>query len=120
MESKQILDQQISASSEKYPSSRARINKWGAWLPVETDFVNPWIEVNFILVVRVAKILTQGRSGTSQWVTKYAVSYWKMDRYYNLTEQDRRIKVITKCFCSGTIFIFFIFFSEIYIFQFVC
>ena len=81
MESGQILDSQISASSEWDSSHRAqngRLNfedppKPGAWSPKPSD--GSWLQVDFKILAIITKVLTQGRSDHRQWVTKFALSY---------------------------------------------
>lgn len=83
MESKYILDSQITASSEwnsNHGPSNARLNfqagggRTGAWSS-KTNDVNQWLQVDLGQKTRVTGIRTQGRSDFDQWVTSFTVSY---------------------------------------------
>ena len=83
MESSEIPDDRISASSEWDPNhgpSNARLNfqpaggKTGAW-SAKTNDVNQWLQVDFGDTKKVTAILTQGRAEHDQWVKTYTVSY---------------------------------------------
>ena len=79
-----VQDSQITASS--YISSNlkpfnGRLNavpiqgrSSGAWRSDLKD-KNPWIQVDFLRPVTVTGILTQGRKGNDQYVTKYDLKY---------------------------------------------
>ncbi len=81
MESGQILDSQISASSEydsKHSAQNGRLNfkdpdKAGAWVPSPSS--GSWLQVDFENLVTITEVLTQGRSDRPQWVTEFALSY---------------------------------------------
>jgi hypothetical protein len=77
MKSKRILDSQITASSEslQYRAAEARRDNTLCWMPLNSDDVNPWIQVNFLVTVLVQKLLTQGRPNHDTWITKYTLSY---------------------------------------------
>ena len=97
MESKQILDSQIRASSESAPFKAydARKGNSKAWVPFTTELDNAWIQVDFLVVVRVKKILTQGKLNHGQWVKRYAVSYSRYGGdFQNVKESDGKIKVM--------------------------
>ena len=46
----------------------------GSWRADNGD-QNPWIQVDFLRPVTVTGIITQGRSGSDQWVTTYKLAY---------------------------------------------
>ena len=97
MESKQILDSQIHASSESAPfkAHDARKGHSKAWVPFKTQLENTWIQVDFLVVVRVKKILTQGCPYYRQWVKRYSISYLGYGgNFQNVKESDGKIKVM--------------------------
>ena len=81
MESGQILDSQISASSEydnKHSAQNGRLNfedtgKAGAWVPKSSS--GSWLQVDFEILVIITEVLTQGRGDLPQWVTAFTLSY---------------------------------------------
>ena len=83
MESRTILDDQISASSQmngNHSASQARLylqtdgSKFGGWSALTND-VNQWLQVDFGSYTLVTQIATQGENGYSNWVTKYRLKY---------------------------------------------
>ena len=83
MENGAISDAQISASSQwdnNLGSHRARLNGnptgkgTGAWCALNND-KNQWLQVDLGRYTTVNYIATQGRSDSSQWVTKYWLQY---------------------------------------------
>ena len=83
LENGAISDAQISASSQwdnKLGSHRARLNGnptgkgMGAWCALNND-KNQWLQVDLGRYTTVTRIATQGRSDSSQWVTKYLLQY---------------------------------------------
>ena len=85
MESRAILDFQISASSEwasNHAAQQARlhfvktIDRTGAWSARSND-LNQWLQVDLLNTTRVSGVATQGRNGCpcDQWVTKYKLQY---------------------------------------------
>ena len=106
MESRAIIDAQITASSEDatalglHAVSRARLNfqeipnkEAGAWVSNLTD-VNPWLQVDLGAPdTKVTRVATQGRNSLyyQQWVTKYKLQYGgngKAFQYYREPGQD--------------------------------
>ncbi|XP_072023596.1 uncharacterized protein [Amphiura filiformis] len=82
-----ITDSQISASSEysapSLAAANARLNQGngvdgsgGSWA-VDSGMVNAnqWIQVDLGTPTLVTGVITQGRDGTSQWVTMFTVEY---------------------------------------------
>ena len=82
MQSGEIKDSQISASSEyshDHAAQHGRLNfhrqNYGqAWSAVGNDS-NPWLQVDFENLAVVTKVLTQGRGDRPQWVTTFTLSY---------------------------------------------
>ena len=83
MESRAILDAQISASSQmdsNHSASHARLHLQadgstsGGWSALTND-VNQWLQVDFGSYTLVTRIATQGENGYSNWVTKYKLKY---------------------------------------------
>ena len=83
MENGQILDSQITASSQfdvNHGPTNARLNfkahggRTGAWSSRRND-VNQWLQIDFNYPATIDEILTQGRQSTNQWVKTYTVSY---------------------------------------------
>ena len=81
MESGQILDSQISASSEYdswHSAQNGRLNfedpdKPDAWAPKSSS--GSWLQVDFKIQAIITEVLTQGRKDDPQWVTEYTLSY---------------------------------------------
>ena len=87
MENGVILDEQITASSEKnsdHAARQGRLNferiqdKFGAWTAANED-VHQWLQVDTgSPYTKVTRVATQGRhatGGTDQWVTIYKLQY---------------------------------------------
>ena len=84
MEDGRISNYQITASSawkSLTESHFGRLNGGpvigitsGVWTPV-TNNKSQWIQVNFGLPRLVTGIITQGRHGADEWVTRYKVQY---------------------------------------------
>ena len=77
MENGLILWSQLSASSsfEGYNASNAKLNGAGHWLPAEDD-IDPWLQVDFAIILWLESLTTQGASTTSdQWVINFTISY---------------------------------------------
>ena len=104
MESGEISDAQISASTEWSASNAAVYGRLhfrdngsiaGAWSPGIRD-VNQWLQIDLIgqnfIITRVA---TQGRDSVYQWVTQYTLQYTNdSSNFQNYTEdRENAIKV---------------------------
>ena len=83
MESRAILDSQISASSEyasNYAAQQGRLNFQaggglaGGWASRDRDS-NQWLQVDLGSTTRVTLIATQGRTDSNQWVKRYKLQY---------------------------------------------
>ena len=92
MESKDIKDAQITASSQydaNHGPSNGRLNfkagggKTGAW-SARTNDVNQYLQVDFGHRTKVTEIETQGREDCcNQWVKSYTVSYSNDNNNYH-------------------------------------
>ena len=103
MESREITDAQITASSEHnagHAASHARLNfqeipnmAAGAWVSDAID-VNPWLQVDLgAPYTNVTRVATQGRNSLNfpMWVTKYKLQYGDNGtafQYYREPGQD--------------------------------
>ena len=85
MEGGAIKDYQISVSSVhqvlSHGPNNARLNKTrdssgiGAWCTLSATGANDWIQVNFKNYTSVSGVVTQGRSDSPQWVTRFRMNY---------------------------------------------
>ena len=96
MEDGSISDNQITASSEHDPNhapSNARLNRpatpptTGAW-SAKTNNRNQWIQADLSGLKWVSGVVTQGRNGYSQWVTKFNVQYSENGQIWNYVEDS--------------------------------
>ena len=101
MEDHKILDSQISASSEwnhGHRSANGRLNfqrrsdRTGAWSSLLND-VNQWFQVDFLQIVTVIEIITQGRADHDQWVKSYTISYGNVATSFWLYEEHGQTMV---------------------------
>ncbi|XP_028411610.1 lactadherin-like [Dendronephthya gigantea] len=85
MESGDINDEQITASSEangKHRAANGRLNfrprdgRTGSWSSGSHD-PNQWLQVDFLRSTLVTGISTQGRAGKKQFVKNYTISFSK-------------------------------------------
>ena len=83
MESKEIRDGQITASSQwriGHGAANARLNfvsgprRTGAW-SAKTNDLNQWLQVNFKRSTIIEGISTQGRQDWDQFVKSYTTSF---------------------------------------------
>lgn len=84
MENGVISDRQITASSQlsaNHAAIQCRLNfkatgnKVGSWAAGSNDS-SPWLQVDLgSEPTKVTRVATQGRDGTSQWVTKYKLQF---------------------------------------------
>ena len=86
MENGDILDEQITASSEKGSNHAAHQGRlhfkkvqgiFGAWT-ADNDDLHQWLQVDTgSPYTKVTRVATQGRdaTGTNQWVTRYKLQY---------------------------------------------
>ncbi|CAB3994991.1 Hypothetical predicted protein [Paramuricea clavata] len=89
MENRQVLDSQISASSEhgdKHRAANARLNfqrpdggwetdGWRSlgWVPKTRN--GSWLQIDFRVEAVIIGVLTQARGDVPQWITSYTLSY---------------------------------------------
>ena len=83
MENGAILDSQISASSEQtndHAAIQGRLHfqtipgKAGAWSALTND-IDQWLQVDLERKYKVARVATQGRNASNEWVTEYKLQY---------------------------------------------
>nr|XP_058960027.1 uncharacterized protein LOC131786985 isoform X1 [Pocillopora verrucosa] len=83
MESGDIVDAQITASSEfdgNHAAKQGRLNfqavpgKAGSW-SARTNDVNQWIQIKLPGYTKITRFATQGRNAFNQWVTQYKLEY---------------------------------------------
>ena len=83
MESRDISNRQVSASSEWDGNSaaiqgrlyfKAAHGKVGSW-SAKNNNLDQWLQIDFGSKHDVTGLATQGRNGYRQWVTKYKVQY---------------------------------------------
>ena len=99
MESGLIKDAQITASTQwdaNHAAVQGRLNflagggKAGGWSARRND-ANQWIQVDLKAYTKVTRIVTQGRNGYNQWVTKYKLQYSEDEvhfDYYHVPGQN--------------------------------
>ena len=102
MENGQILDSQITTSSEydsNHGAANGRLNfvaaggKTGAW-SARTSDVNQWLQVDLLGITKVTGIKTQGREDCcNQWVKTYTISYSNDGTTFTNYTQDNQVKV---------------------------
>ena len=72
---------------------RGRLNGIYSW-SVRTNRVGQWFQVNFVELMRIKGVATQGRQNANQWVRSYTVSYSIDGMSFRSYRQGRRVKVI--------------------------
>ncbi|XP_038046744.1 lactadherin-like [Patiria miniata] len=99
MEDGRIRNESITASSvwgnfTNHAPPRARLNTQGhaaAWVSAGNSDPNPWIQVDFVSMVTITGLITQGRGDQvdTQWVTEYQVTYSDDGQSWNhMTDAD--------------------------------
>jgi len=73
-----------------------RLNGIYSW-SVRTNRVGQWFQVNFVELMRVKGVATQGRQNANQWVRKYTVSYSVDGMSFRPYKENRGVKV---CVCN--------------------
>ena len=95
LEDKRITDGALTASTyynTYYSPWYGRINSiysWGA----RTNNVNQWFQVNFVSVVKVTGIATQGRQNANYWVKTYTLYYSPDSTNFRYYTEGRGAKV---------------------------
>ena len=95
MESREIRDDQITASSQEssYPASSARLNA-GAWMAM-TSGLNQWLQVDFERSTIITGISTQGLDmGLGfEYVTDYTISFSNGEQNFHGYKPQGELKV---------------------------
>ena len=95
LEDKRITNGLLSASTY-YNAHLApwhgRLNHRWSW-SARTNNLNQWLQVSFVVVVKVTGIATQGRQDYNQWVTQYIVSYSPDSTNFRFYQEGRSTKV---------------------------
>ena len=102
MESRLIVDSQLTASSSRSPTSgawNARLNltritdiRDGGWIAADDD-KDPWLLIDFIANVTITAIVSQGVHGGQHWVKNYTVSFGFHRNFLQDYKADGMIKV---------------------------
>ena len=99
MESGEIGDDQITASTEydpnhRAPNARLNFNKnRGAW-SARTNDQNQWLQVDFQRSMIITGISTQGRVEFAQFVKSYTVSFSDdKSNFHSFKTEDMNLKV---------------------------
>ena len=90
-----IADIQFNSSSSYSPGEafEARLNMTsGGWYAQSND-LNPWLEVNFLMRTKVQEILSQGQDNYAYWVLNYTVSYSSNGKTFQYYLEFDNIKV---------------------------
>ena len=74
-----------------------RLNGIYSW-SVRSNRVGQWFQVNFVELMRIKGVATQGRQNANQWVRSYTVSYSVDGMTFRPYKENRRVKV---CICCG-------------------
>ena len=97
MESTEIRDNQISASSNYDVNNRdiyARLNyPRRYWTPTFMDNSNPWVQIDLQTILTVDGIDTQGGGDGGSWVKTFTVSYSNDGITFDVYEQSGVEKV---------------------------
>ena len=104
METKEIPDAQINASSQldvNNAPGQARLHlkrigdKQGGWSAFTNDF-NQWLLVDLGSLSMVTRVATQGKNGFDQWVSRYRLQYSiDGDRYSYITKSANSSAQVT-------------------------
>ena len=69
-----------------------RLNGIYSW-SVRRNRVGEWFQVNFVELMRIKGVATQGRQNANQWVRRYMVSYSVDEMNFRSYRQGRSVKV---------------------------
>ena len=109
MQDKRIADEQITASSEwklTFDPFNARLNqpretgKGGGWCADITRDRDPWIQVHIGIPTLVSGIITQGRSGSGDWVITFEVFYGDDGLTWQYVMDSLEPMVMMQCYCT--------------------
>ena len=95
LEDKRVPSGQLSASTyyNYYLSPKyGRLNGLYSW-SVRSNRAGQWYQVDFVELMRVKGVATQGRQNANQWVRSYTVSYSVDGMSYRPYRQGRGVKV---------------------------
>ena len=107
LESRQITDGQIKASTEfnsAHGATNGRLNfkagggKTGAWSALRND-VHQWLQVDLGAKTEVTGIQIQGRQDVDQWVTSFTISYSSDGTTYTFYQNSKvwkKMKIVAK------------------------
>ena len=70
-----------------------RLNSIYSW-SVRRNRVGQWFQVNFVELMRIKGVATQGRQNANQWVRSYTVRYSVDGMSFRLYGENRRVKVM--------------------------
>ena len=102
LEDKRVPNGHLTASSYyNYHLSPwyGRLNSIYSW-SVRRNRVGQWFQVNFVELMRIKGVATQGRQNANQWVRSYTVRYSVDGMSFRPYIENRRFKVM---YCSGHI-----------------
>ena len=71
---------------------RGRLNSIYSWC-VRSNRAGEWFQVNFVELMRVKGVATQGRQNANQWVRSYTVRYSVDGMTFSPYKENRRVKV---------------------------
>ena len=95
LEDRRVPDGQLTASTYyNYHLSPwyGRLNGLYSW-SVRSNRRGQWFQVNFVELMRIKGVATQGRQNANQWVRSYTVRYSVDGMYFRSYTQGRKIKV---------------------------
>ena len=95
LEDKRVLNGHLTASSYyNYHLSPwyGRLNSIYSW-SVRRNRVGQWFQVNFVELMRIKGVATQGRQNANQWVRSYTVRYSVDGMSFRPYRENRRVKV---------------------------
>ena len=96
LEDKRVPNGHLTASSYyNYHLSPwyGRLNSIYSW-SVRRNRVGQWFQVNFMELMRIKGVATQGRQNANQWVRSYTVRYSVDGMSFRLYGENRRVKVM--------------------------
>jgi len=106
MENGTILDEKITASSEKNTAKNGRLNSGSSWCAGTSDS-KPYLQIDLQTLHIICAVSTQGNSQANEWVKTYTLqSSMDGSSWTNYTE-DGVVKVHVCCTCTLAIFILF-------------
>ena len=98
LEDKRITDGHLTASTyynHHLSPWHGRLNHRWSW-SVRLRRVGQWFQVNFVELMRIKGVATQGRQDANQWVRSYTVSYSIDGMSFVPYKENRRVKVGVK------------------------